>query len=346
MATQNYNTVTPRIGKIKGAVLKHAVAKEVLGITGKQHNIDKNQSDTVSFRRWLPKGGSTTNSTTINTISVDATAHLQQEGVTPEADTITPQDISVQLNQYSCMYMYTDKTADLYEDKIPDEMKIQCGERMAVVREMIRYGTLKGATNKYYAGGTTRGTVDETISLNILRNVSRGLSGNYAEMVTRVLSPSQDFNTTAIEAGYIVFAHTDAEHDIRELPGYIPLASYGQRKPIHPLELGSVERYRFILSPLLAPIIDSGAALGSTGLESTGNSLIDVYPFIVVAEDAWGDVALRGMRSFKINHLPHNQPDKSDPGGQRGYLHASFWSAMFMQNDGWAAVIEAGVTDL
>src|SRR3989337_2276364 len=122
--------------------------------------------------------------------------------------------------------------------------------------------------------------------------------------------------------------------------------SYGQRKPIHPLELGSVERYRFILSPLLAPIIDSGAALGSTGLESTGNSLIDVYPFIVVAEDAWGDVAVRGMRSFKINHLPHNQPDKSDPGGQRGYLHASFWSAMFMQNDGWAAVIEAGVTDM
>ena len=79
---------------------------------------------------------------------------------------------------------------------------------------------------------------------------------------------------------------------------------------------------------------------------STTGTLIDTYPIIVVAEDAWGDVALRGMSSFDVTHIPHSKKDKNDPLGQRGYVGASFWSASFIQNDGWMAVIEVGITDL
>lgn len=346
MSTQMYTTVAARIGRLKGAILAHAIPHEVLSITGKQHRMPKNASDTVVFRRWLPYGGATTNSTTINTVSVDANAHLVQEGVTPDADTITPQDITVQLQQYACLYMYTDRAADLYEDNIPDEMKQQTGERMGLVREMIRYGTLKGCTNKFYAGGTTRATVDEAIGLNILRRVTRTLKRNRSRMVTRVLSASPDYNTAPVEAGYLVFVHTDAEGDIRDLPGFTKVAEYGSRKPIHENELGSCETFRFVTSPELASIADSGAAIGSTGLYSTTGSNIDVYPFVVVAEDAWGDVALRGMNSFEPTHIAAGTKDKSDPLGQRGYIGSKFYSAAFVQNDGWMAIVEAGVSSL
>lgn len=349
MTTQNYSTASPRIGSVKGAMLKHAVPREVLGITGNQHKLGKNMSDTVIFRRWLPFGGATTNSTTINTWSVDENEHLIQEGVTPDADTIAPQDITVNLNQYACLYMYSNKAADLYEDNIPEAMKKQAGQRMGLVREMLRYGTLKGGTNTFFAGGTSRATVDEAISLtaaNGLRAIARSLEGNRADQVTQILAPSANYNTAAVEAGYLVFHHTDVNADIRDLPGFITVAEYGTRKPIHPRELGSVEEFRFISSPELSAIIDSGAAVGATGLKSTGAANIDVYPIIVVAEDAWADVALRGMDSFEIIHIPHNQRSKSDPLGQRGYIGAEFWSAPFIQNDGWMAVYEVGVTDL
>lgn len=346
MAVQNYATATARINKVKGEILAHAIPQEVLGITGKQHKIGKNQSQTVIFRRWLPYGGATTNATTINQWSVTANAHLTQEGVTPDADTMTPQDITVQINQYSCLYMYTDKTADLYEDDVPMEMKTQTGERMGLVREMIRYGALQACTNKFYAGGTSRATVDEAVSLNLLRRISRSLLANRGKMVTRILDASPNYNTAPIEASFLVFCHTDCENDIRELPGFIKVAEYGRRDVMHELEIGSCDRYRFIVSPELGSIIDSGAAVGSTGLKSTGASNIDVYPMIMVAQDAWGDLALRGASSFNVRHIPHTREDKSDPLGQRGYLGAIFWSAAFVQNDGWMAVAEVGVTDL
>ena len=346
MAIQNYNTETPRIGKLKGDILKHAVPKEVLGITGTNHKMGKNRSDTVVYRRWLPYGGATTNSTTINQWVVDANAHQTQEGVTPDADTITPQDITVQLNQYSCLYVYSDKTADLYEDDVPKAMKKQAGQRMGLVREKIRYGTLKGGSNKFYAGGTSRATVDETLSLGLLRKVTRSLQRNRSDLITEILAPSANYNTSAVEAGYLVFCHTDMENDIRELPGFKECAIYGTRKVMHEMELGSVDRYRFICSPELDEIADSGAAVGTTGLVSTTGTSIDVFPVIVVADEAWGDVALRGMDSFDPTHIPANKKDKNDPHGQRGYVGAIFYSAAFIQNDGWMAVAEAGITDL
>jgi N4-gp56 family major capsid protein len=346
MTQHAYGTVTPRIGKLKGAMLKAAMPKEVLAIAGDNHRMGTNQSDTIVFRRWLPYGGATTNSTTINQWVVDENAHLTSEGVTPDADTLTAQDITVQLNQYSCLYMYTDKTADLYEDDVPTPMKKQAGERMGLVREMVRYGTLKGCTNAFYAGGTTRATVDETISLGLLRSVSRSLLGNRCSQITSVLAPSSNYNTTSIEAGFLVFCHTDMEHDIRELPGFVPCASYGQRKMVHECELGAVDRYRFIISPELSPIADAGVATASAPALVANSTNVDVYPMIVVAEDAWGDIALRGKDSFTPTHIPHTQRDKQDPLGQRGYVGSIFWCATFIQNDGWMATVECGATDL
>jgi len=346
MPIQQYATVTPRIGKQMGEILRHSVPREVLGITGRQHEMTPNMSETVVYRRWLPYGGAATNSTTINAWSVTATAHQTQEGVTPDPDNIAPQDISVTLVEYACLYMYSNRTAQLYEDDVPREMKKQVGERMGLVREKIRYGALRGCTNKFYAGGTTRLTVDEAVTLPLLRKVTRSLMANRADLITSILSASPNFNTSSVEAAFIVFAHTDAENDIRELPGFKSVAEYGSRKPLHEMELGSCDRYRFIISPELDSVPNAGASYANTGLYSTSSSTVDIYPFIVVAEEAWGDVALRGMASFMPTSIPHSQRDKNDPLGQRGYVGAIFYSAAFVQNDGWMAVVECGVTAL
>lgn len=343
---QRYATQAERIAAQKGAMLKTAVPKTVLGITGTQHRMKKNMSRVIKFRRWLPFGGASTNATTINNWDVTASNHLTSEGVTPNPDTLSAQDISVTMQQYSALMMYSDVANDMYEDDLPAAEHDQIGKRMGLVKELIAYGALKGCTNKFYAGGTSRSTVDQTVTLSLIRNISASLQSNRCEFITRVLKPSADYATQPVEAGMIVFAHTDAENDIRNLPGFIPVPNYASGKPVSPGEVGSCDRFRFILSPELKPIIDSGASVGSTGLRSTGASNIDVYPFIVVAEDAWGDVALRGMDSLEPSHIPVGQKSKSDPLGQRGYVGCKFYSAMFVQNDGWMAVAECGVSDL
>lgn len=345
MSIQTYET-SQRIGIQKGEILAHAGIQEVLGIAGEQKRMKRKMGDTVKYRRFLPFGGSTANAKTINQWVVDPNDHLTQEGITPDADTITPQDVSVTINQYSCLYVYTDKANDLHEDDWPQAQKEQTGERIGLVREMVRYGVLKGCSNKFYAGGTSRASVDKTVSKALLRKITRSLTGNGARMVTSVLAASPNYATSPIEAAFLVFCHTDMEHDIRELEGFKHVSEYGSRKPVHEDELGSCDRYRFIVSRHLTPMPSAGAAVGATGLISSDDANIDVYPLIVVAKDAWADLALRGGDSFDPTHIPVGQKTKDDPHGQRGYVGAIFWDAAFIQNDGHMAVAECGATEL
>ncbi|MEJ5148965.1 N4-gp56 family major capsid protein [Comamonas sp. MYb396] len=341
-----FKTTAPaeRIGKLKGEILAHAVATEVLGITGVQRALPKNNGRTVVYRRYLPFGATNTDWNTRNRPVVNAVAHELTEGVTPTADTLIPQDITTTIKQYGCLYELTDQVVDTYEDDVPAEMKKQCGERVGLLREMIRYGVIKSCTNVFYAGGSSRATVDAKITLNVLRKVSRNLQANHAKRVTGILAPSVDIATKPVEASYLVFVHSDAEADIRDLQGFVHVSAYGSRKPVHAQELGSCENFRFITSPELAPYAGAGADIGATGL--MGGTKVDVYPFIVVGEDAWGQLALRGADSVDPTYIPPGVKDKSDPLGQRGYVGAKFYMQCTLLNEGWMALIEAGVSAL
>ena len=345
MPIQAYTTQAGRINEIKGEMIAHAIPFEVLAMGCTMKPMPKNKGDNITYRRVLPYGATSSNHNTINRWSLTAAAHVVAEGVTPTAETITYHDVAVTIQQYGCLYSYTDKAAVLYEDDIPEDQKVQCGERMGLVREMIRYGAMKACTNVAYAGGNSRPTVDETISLNILRHAAKGLMANGAKQKTRILAASPDYDTSAVEAGFVVFCHTDCEPDIRDLQGFVPVAKYANKSAINENEVGSVERFRFIVSKELGAYPNEGAAIAGTDLFSTGGTYADVYPYIIMGEEACFDVALRGESSVEPTHIPHTQKDKSDPLGQRGYVGASFWSAVLVANNGWMAVIEAGTTD-
>ncbi len=344
MPGNTYTSPLGRINEVKGEFLAIAEPAEVLmlGVTPKK--MPKNKGDNISYARVIPTGGATTNANTINRWSVTAANYVVQEGVTPAAKALSYQYINVQVQQYAVLYSYTDKTADLHEDDIPADQQRQTAMEMGLVREMIRYGEMKASTTVQYSGGTTLATVDEAITYNGLSLMSRTLQANGATMKTTILAPGPAYDTSAIEAGFIVFVHTDAEHDIRRLEDFVPVAKYANRKTVSPHELGSVGRYRFITSKELAPNLAAGAAVGSTGLEAADSTNIDAYPFLVCAEDAVFDIGLN--LNFEVSHIPAKQKSKEDVFGQRGYVGAIFWSAAKVVNNGWCGVIWAGVTDL
>ena len=343
--TQLYTTDVARIGKLKGEILKRAMAQEVLGITGQHKPIPKNNSDTVEYKRYLPYGGVDNVWVASGGDAAFVAAHLTAEGVTPSADTITSVTVTSVLQEYAALYSYTNKTGEMHEDDIPSEMIDQTSERLTLVREMVRYGELKSCGNAFFGGaGTDRSTVDGPISVTMLRLIERALLGKHGKLITEILAPSPNFATAPVQAAFLVFTHTDVIADIEGLPGYTHVSEYGQRKPVHEMERGSWGAFRFIVSPELVPIPDAGAAVGATGLYSTTGSNIDIYPMIITAKNAWGSTALRGVESLSANHIPPGTKDKSDPLGQRGYIGARIWFDTTILNDDWMAVAEVGVS--
>jgi N4-gp56 family major capsid protein len=352
----SFNLTAARIGKYKAEILEHAVPVECLSREGRQVSMPKNQSDTYVARRFLPYGASSTNATTQNTFfsttnNVDrgnliVQAHQTTEGVTPDPESIVPMDVTVNILQYSCLYGFTDKTYNLYEDDIPKEMIKQVGERVTLVNELLIFGQLKTCTNQFYGGtGTTVATVNGGITLGLLRKITKSLQANHAKPVNNMLSASGNYGTSAVSSGYNVYIHTDAEPDLRDLPGFVPVEKYASGKPMSN-EVGTCERFRFFTSPEFVAIRAGGAVIGTTNLFSSDSTNIDVYSFIVVAQNAWSQISVRGVSALSPTYLPPGQASKSDPFGQRGYAGTMWWKAALVENNGWMAVGNVGIKNL
>ena len=181
--------------------------------------------------------------------------------------------------------------------------------------------------------GTSVATTAGPITLGWSARSPRTCRPTTASRSTRCCAPSADYGTDAVAEGYTVYCHTDLEPDIRDLPNFTPCEKYASGKPM-PNEIGKCERFRFITSPDLPSIQDAGAAIGSTGLYSTSGTDIDVYPFIVTAQDAWGQIAVRGKDALNPTFLPPGEKSKSDPHGQRGYAGTTWWKAVMIENAG------------
>ena len=189
-----YTTQAGRINRILGQMLKHAMHVEVLAKSGDMKTMPRNKGDTVIYRRWLPYGASKDSPeyNNINRPFVDPDEHRITEGVTPRADDIEYHDVQTTVEQYGCAYQYTDKTAMLYEDNVPQHMVQQCGERMGLLKEMLAYGTLRACPNRFYAGGALgRENVISTIKLGSLRAIARLLRENRSLAV--VVLSREDF---------------------------------------------------------------------------------------------------------------------------------------------------------
>jgi N4-gp56 family major capsid protein len=352
MAIQNYGTVASRnLIRAAQGMLEHAQPITVLGDFGTQREMPMNSTDTLVFRRTLPFGASAVGTTIegtqryAGTPNIDATNFVLSEGVTPNSNTISFQDVTVQLQQYGILFKYSSKVEQLYEDDIPGEMVKLTGETMAEVMEMVRYGVLKAGSTVIYANGTTRAGINTAISLNAIRKAARTLESNRARRVTSRLAPGVNFGTRAVQPAFIVFCHTDAVADVRNLPGFTRVEEYGSFKPIHDREIGACEDFRFISSPLLKSFLAAGSGT-LNGMLSIGATNVDVYPFLVIGEDAWGQVALKGMSAIKPVVLKASQTNHANPLGQFGYVGASTWFASVRLNDAFMARIEAGVTAL
>jgi len=345
MAIQQYSTVASRnLIRAEMKMLKHAEPIQVLGMFGSQKEQPLRKTDTIVFRRLKPF-----NATAAEVPNITAANFVTAEGVTPTANTISYTDVTVTLNQYAVLFKFTSKAQLMYEDDIPDDMATLTGETLAEVAELVCYGQIKAGTTVVYANGLTLAGVNSPVSLNRLRLCARTLETNRAKRVTQAIKPGPDFGTSSVEAAYLVFHHTDCNSDIRDLAGFTKREDYGTAvKPVHPREIGACEEFRFIPSPLFAPTLAAGAAVGATGMKSAAGVNIDVYPMIITAQDAWGHVSLKGHGYSGISPtiIPSNQKNHANPSGMFGYVGADFWYQAVRLNENWMAALKVAVTDL
>lgn len=324
-----YNSLNQRTNVYAAAeMLAHMQPQACLTRMGLTKPMPKNKSEQMKFRRAVP--------------FPRLTSPLA-EGVTPTARQMQYEDVPVTMEQWGDVVECSDRVRDLSEDPAIKDAAELLAEQAVETMEFRCWGILRAGSQVGYANGTQRTDVNTAISINKLHAAIRTLRNNRAKLITSILDGSPNYNTTPIEAAFIIVGHTDLEHDVRLLSGFVPVSEYGSRKPVSEYELGSVENMRFVLTATLEPFLGGGSGT-LNGMKSVGGTAVDVYPVVILSKDAFGHVPLKGSKAVEAYTL--TGADKSDPLNQRDLVGAKYWYTAVRLNEGWMYRLEVGVTSL
>ena len=308
--------------------LAHVAPVEVLAKFGMNEAVPKNKGTVAVFRRFIP-------------FEINATALV--EGVTPAPNMLQFEDVSVVLSQYGAWTNFSDVIIDTHEDPVLQKISMGLGEQAAATKEAIIWAELVGGTAVIYTGtATSRAEVNAPIAEEDLVNAQRYLKSNKAKPITKMLKASTNVATEPVAPAFLAFGHTNLEPDFRALTGFVPREKYSNYSVVSDYELGKFQDIRVILSPDLEIFYGAGDD-DVTGVLSADGANVDVYPIVIVGQDAYGIVPLRGMDSASV-FVQNPRPTYEDPLAQRGFASFKIWYAALRLNEAWMVRIEAAAS--
>lgn len=311
----------------KKELLKHAGPKVTLDKYAKPFTLPQNESDTLSIDRLVPFGFDTTAAT---------------EGVVPEAVGMDYENVQMQIQEYEHLVRVSSKKWRLSEQNaVRDAAKLQ-SEFIKNVNELLCWTEITSGTSVFFdtAAHTARNQVDTAVSLGRIRKVTRALDDAKAMYITRINKGGNREGTVPTEAGYVALCHTNCKADIRNLPGFIPVAEKGNGNAL-PFEFGVVEDVTFVCTPQMFPFEGAGAASDGTKINNGTNN--DVYPIVVIGEEAYGSCVLAGFDAVKPNIM--TGPVKgADPTGKFVDIGVLWYHVSKILNETWLARLEVAVT--
>lgn len=331
-------TITHRTnGYMIGRFLREGqMRKMVFERFGQVDVLPKNESHTVSWRR-------------INNLGISKAKAALVEGVTPSGTKVTYEDITGVTEQIGDWIPLTDVLMDISDSnkskKLINELMYALGKQAAEVKEERRADVLRAGSNVFYAGGTvtTRATVAAKVTKGDFRRVERSFSRNRVDKITKMISASPNYGTTAIEEGYVAVFHPDITPTMRDIPGFVLAKDYGHDGPRLPGEVGAIEGFRCCEADVVKPWTASGSSGATTflsgGDKSTGSNAYDVYPIICFGANAYGIVPLQGAEN--VNILVNNpSAGKGNELAQEGSIGWKTWDLTARLNEVNMARIE------
>lgn len=324
-----YGDISPRVGLYAVAnFLAHAEPVLILERFAKVEQLPKNKGQIVKWRRFVP-------------FAINTTALV--EGVTPAPNQLQYEDVSTMVNQYGGWVSFSDVIVDTHEDPNLQKISMGLGEQAASTKEALIWEELVGGTAVLYSGAaTSRATVDDVVQAADLVAAQRFLKANRAKHLTRMLKASQMIATEPVAPAFVAFGHSNLEPDLRALPEFVVREKYSNMQMLSDYEIGKFQDIRFILSPQLTPFWGAGGS--PTGVLSRDGVAADVYPIVIVGQDAFGVVPLRGMDSASIT-IQNPKATYEDPLAQRGFASWKMWYVAVRLNEEWMVRVEVAASE-
>lgn len=302
-------------------LLMRATPHLVFNKFGQLRDVPRNAgTKTIKFRRY----------TNLSTATTALT-----EGVTPAGSSLAVTDVTATVKQYGDFVTVSDVVTFTSQDAVLAEAAELLGDQSGETLDTLTRDVLVDGTSVLYAStATDRDEITAAMKLDaaIVKKAVRLLKNNKAKKLTRMVKPSQNYNTTPIDAAYIGIVHPNVSYDLKGDSSFVPVEKYSSHMDVMEGEIGKLDEVRFI-ETTEAPYFEN-EGLGAA---------VDVYATIILGAEAYGVTKITG-EALKNIVKPFGSGGTADPLDQRA---TSGWKATHVAkilNDDFMVRVESGVT--
>ncbi len=220
---------------------------------------------------------------------------------------IVREEVEYGVGHYGDHIVYNDEI-DLYDlDNIQSSFLDILGDQASLTVDTITRDVLRGGTNVIYAdGATSRLEVADggkKAIIGDLKLAALKLKNQAGKKFKKVITGTTSVGTTPIRSAYIGITSPEVVEDLRLLQGWKNVEDYADYgKSINENEQGSWGDFRFLESMNNEPIPDQGTATD-----------VNVYLTLLMAQDAYATVTLRGKGNIKSIVKPIGSSGALDP---------------------------------
>lgn len=244
------------------------------------------------------------------------------EGVPPDGDTLSKQDIRATVAQYGGWTLITDVLEFTCENKILNINVSELNDQMyrtedELVRNIL-VSTASATTASYGDPAATNLNADD------IELIANTLQNNDASIVAPQIDASPRVGTGPVEASFWAMMHTELNRDLRRCEGFIKPAEYGRQTGILEAERGNVGEVRFLAS--------SVAHKQGSATEAFPATADEYYYIPFIAKHSYGIVDLRKANARLIIHLK-GSGGSSDPLDQRQTAGWKLMNVCRIKND-------------
>lgn len=315
--------------------LKRADSVEVFDRFCTPVKIDRKNGDTFHARRMVNP-------------AVDTTAANGTSNKAPRA--LTALDYTATVNEYNEACSTARRENDLSSyDSVSEAAKV-LDYLVRETRQAIRFNVLKAGTNVFYNSSSisSRATVNGTLNANLLERMSTSIRAARGLPCFTKVEATTKVGTSGVEDAFLVAVHPHLVPDLRLLPGFLTRKEYAAEQH----EVGAWQDFRFFVTPTAEAYANAGASsstLRATGATGVTAGAADVYPIIVVGQNAAHAVALKGARSNGLGNVQTALLDKADKSDifNKQIITAAQWADLVLITcQEWMAVGEVGASRL
>jgi len=235
MAITTTSTLAPAIAQAYAYKLLRSRTRALIhGLALEQKMLQRNNSDTLRFRRYVPL--------------VTDTTSLGNSGATPPGQKLTAINVDATVQWYGTYVTCNEQVVLTSQDPVLNVLAERLGVFMKETDDELIRNVLASTTSIYECSFGNNGDDPTELSETDIAGAYQTLRSNDAYPCIMGREGSTKINTTPTREAYYALCHTDLIRDLDVLPSFIEKIKYPSQQGIRHSEHGTINGFAFHVS--------------------------------------------------------------------------------------------------